>query len=123
MYISFQILTIAFAGASGLGDFQGQMEEGLLHLHRWNRLKEDPKWKIGYTAYKEALKNGTATVLLDGEDNAPGQNALPSRPREQKIHEGRSGHRSFSPSFEREVGEDAGSPLKTPWPSRTSGNG
>jgi hypothetical protein len=41
-------------------------------VHCWNKLKEAPKWKIGYAAYKEALKNGTSVVLIDGEDNAPG---------------------------------------------------
>jgi hypothetical protein len=43
----------------------------------WNKLNEAPKWKIGYAAYMEALKNGTA--MTDVEDDAPGQNALPSR--------------------------------------------
>jgi hypothetical protein len=32
----------------------------------------------------DTLKNGTTTVLVHGEDYAPGQNALPSRPRGQK---------------------------------------
>jgi hypothetical protein len=35
-------------------------------------------------AYKEALKNGTATFLMEGEHDAPGQNALPSRSRGKK---------------------------------------
>jgi hypothetical protein len=42
-----------------------------------------PKWKLGYASYNEAVKNGTTTVVVDGEDDAP-DNALPPRPRGHK---------------------------------------
>jgi hypothetical protein len=41
-------------------------------------------WNMGYAAYKEALNNGTIAVLVDGKADAPGRNALPSHPRDQK---------------------------------------
>jgi hypothetical protein len=72
---------------------------------------EEParKWKIGYAAYNEVIKNGTTTVVVDGEDDAPGQNALPPRPR---------GHKSTKADLARSRS------LKTPWLSgmrRTAG--
>jgi hypothetical protein len=37
--------------------------------------------EVGLAAYNEALKNGTAAILVDGDDDSHGQNALPSRSR------------------------------------------
>jgi hypothetical protein len=50
-------------------------------VHCWDKLKEAMKWRVGYEAYQEAIKNGTTTVVVDGEDGESGQNALPPRPR------------------------------------------
>jgi hypothetical protein len=47
----------------------------------WEKLKDVSKWRIGYTAYHEAVKNGTATLVVDGEDDDHGQKARPPCPR------------------------------------------
>jgi hypothetical protein len=49
-------------------------------VHSWEKLKDTLKWRISYAAYNEAIKNGTATLIVDGEDDEPGQKALPPRP-------------------------------------------
>ena len=53
-------------------------------VHCWQKLKEASKWKLSYASYKEAVKNGKAKDLVDGEDEAPGENAHVRRPRGQK---------------------------------------
>jgi hypothetical protein len=52
-------------------------------VHCWEKLKEAMKWSVSYAAYQEEEKNGTSTVVVDGEDDASVQNALPPRPRSQ----------------------------------------
>jgi hypothetical protein len=47
-------------------------------------MKEASKWRVNYAAYHETVKNGTATLVVDNEEDGPGQNALPSRPRSHK---------------------------------------
>ena len=53
-------------------------------VHCWQKLKEASKWKLSYASYKEAVKNGKAKDLVDGEDEAPCENAHVRRPRGQK---------------------------------------
>jgi hypothetical protein len=47
----------------GLEYFKAKWSKGFHMVHYWNRLKQAPNWKICYKDYKEALKNGTDTVL------------------------------------------------------------
>jgi hypothetical protein len=42
-------------------------------VHYWDKLKAAMKWRVDYEAYKEAVKNGTATVVVYGEDDALGR--------------------------------------------------
>jgi hypothetical protein len=37
-------------------------------VYCWEKLEEALKWKVGYAAYHEAIKNGTCTLVVDGED-------------------------------------------------------
>ena len=53
-------------------------------VHCWEKLKEANKWKLSYASYKEAVRNGTAKDIVDGEEKAPGENAHVRRPRGQK---------------------------------------
>jgi hypothetical protein len=46
---------------------------------RWRR-RSLPKWKVGYAAYQEAVKNVTATLVIDDKDDDSWQKALPPRP-------------------------------------------
>jgi hypothetical protein len=43
-------------------------------FHRWRPVKNAPKWRLGYEAYKMSIKNGRdgAAIALDGEEEAPG---------------------------------------------------
>lgn len=50
----------------------------------WELVKEAPKWRVGFAAYQEAIKNGTASLVIDGEDDDPGQKTLPPLPRGHK---------------------------------------
>jgi hypothetical protein len=49
-------------------------------------VKNAPKWRLGYDAYKINVKNGGVGVTwaIDGEEEALGTNALPSRLRGHK---------------------------------------
>jgi hypothetical protein len=69
-------------------------QKGFHMVHCWDKLKETMLWRVGYAAYQEAVKNGTTTVVLDDEDDEPGQNALPPCPR---------GHKSTKANFSREA--------------------
>ena len=51
-------------------------------------MKEANKWKLSYASYKEAVRNGTAKDIVDGEEKAPGENAHVRRPRGQKATKG-----------------------------------
>jgi hypothetical protein len=44
-------------------------------------VENSSKWKVGYVTYLVIIKNGGVGVVvaMDGEEEAPGQNALPSR--------------------------------------------
>jgi hypothetical protein len=46
-------------------------------VHCREKPKDAMKWRVGYEAYKEAIKNGTTMVVVDGKDGAPGPNARP----------------------------------------------
>ncbi|KAK1644416.1 hypothetical protein QYE76_062221 [Lolium multiflorum] len=59
-------------------------KQGFYMVHCWDKLKEAAKWMVVYAAYHEAVKNGTATLVIDGEDEDSGQKALPPRPRGHK---------------------------------------
>jgi hypothetical protein len=68
--------------------------KGFHMVHCLDKLKETMLWRVGYAAYQEAVKNGTSIVVVDGEDDKLGQNALPPCPR---------GHKSTKANFSREA--------------------
>ncbi|KAK1663471.1 hypothetical protein QYE76_051630 [Lolium multiflorum] len=64
--------------------FRATHRNGFYTVRCWKKLKEAPKWRISYVAYNEAVKNGVATLVMDGEDDEPGQKALSPRPWDRK---------------------------------------
>jgi hypothetical protein len=48
-------------------------------VHFWEKLKEASKWRVGYATNHDVVKHGTTTLVVDGEDDDLGQNALPPR--------------------------------------------
>jgi hypothetical protein len=67
-----------------LEKFKTIHKKGFRMDHCWEKMKEASKWRVGYATYHEAVKNGTATLVVNGEDDDPGQNALPPHPRSHK---------------------------------------
>jgi hypothetical protein len=53
-------------------------------VHCWEMLKDASKWMVGFAPYHESVKNGTTSLVVDVEDNDPGQKALPPRSRGHK---------------------------------------
>jgi hypothetical protein len=56
-------------------------------IHCWRAIKNATNWRLSYEACKSSIKNGGANVgvVLDGEVEAHGNNALPSQPRGHKV--------------------------------------
>ena len=48
--------------------FKSVHHKGFYMVHSWDMLKGAMKWRVGYEAYKKAVDNGTASVMVDGED-------------------------------------------------------
>ena len=49
-----------------LAYFRDKNGKGFHMVHCWQQLKEANKWKLSYASYQEAVRNGTAKVLIDG---------------------------------------------------------
>ena len=47
--------------------FRAKEKKGFHMVHCWEKLKEANKWRLSYASYKEAIKNGTAKDIVDGE--------------------------------------------------------
>jgi hypothetical protein len=74
--------------------FKATHKKGFYMVHCWDLLKDAPKLRVGYAAYHEGAKNGTATVVVDGEEDDLGQKDLPPRP---------LGHKATKADLAREV--------------------
>jgi hypothetical protein len=49
--------------------FDSTHKKGFYMGHFWEKLKEAMKWRVGYEAYKESVKNGTTTMVVDDKDD------------------------------------------------------
>jgi hypothetical protein len=67
-----------------LEKFKTTHKKGFYMIHCWDKMKEAPKWKVGYATYHEVVKNGIAALVGGGEDDDPGQKALPPHPQGHK---------------------------------------
>jgi hypothetical protein len=81
-------------------------KKGFNMVHSWDKLKEAPKWKVGYAAYHEAVKNEIAALVVDGEENDHGQKALPPRPWIHKAMKADLAQEAAALALSRALGED-----------------
>jgi type IV secretory pathway VirB10-like protein len=68
-------------------------------VHCRDRLKDAQKWQTSFAAYDEAVKNVTAPVVVDDEDDDHGRQALPPRPRSHKATMADLAREAAAPAF------------------------